>query len=142
MRAWNDLPIELRNSASVDIFKQRLNVSVKKPPNHYYTGRRMMQIYHTRLRTKCSSLNGHLFYKNIIEDPSCLSGVLEDTNHYLLHCPLYTEHRNKMLNDISILIHEDITMDLLTLGSSSANNNINEEIFKVVQTYISKTKRF
>ena len=101
-----------------------------------------MQIHHTRLRTKCSSLNSHLFSKNIIEDPSCLCGAFEDTSHYLLHCPLYTELRNKMLNDISSLINVDITVDLLIYGSSSETKNTNEEIFKVVQTYILKTKRF
>ena len=87
VRAWNDLPIELRISSSLDIFKHRINESVKKPPKYYYTGQRTIQIYHTRLRTKCSSLNSHLFSKQIIEDPSCLCGALEDTYHYLLHCP-------------------------------------------------------
>ena len=101
-----------------------------------------MQIHHTRLRTKCSSLNSHLFSKNIIEDPSCLCGAFEDTSHYLLHCPLYTEHRNKMMKDISSLINVDLTVDLLIYGSSSETKNTNEEIFKIVQTYILKTKRF
>ena len=142
VRAWNDLPDELRNSETLDIFKHRLNVSIKKPPKYFCTGQRTLQIHHTRLRTKCSSLNNHLFTKNIIEDPSCLCGALEDTEHYLLHCTLYTEHRNKMIDDISNLIQDDITADLLTYGSTSANNNTNSEIFKVVQSFILKTKRF
>ena len=142
VRAWNDLPTEIRNSESLNVFNQKLNATIKKPPKYYFTGQRTLQIYHTRLRTKCSGLNGHLFSKNIIEDPSCLCGSFEDTNHYLLHCPLYTDHRNKMMNDISNLIQEDITLDILIFGSTSANNATNSDIFKVVQSFISKSKRF
>ena len=142
VRAWNDLPVELRNVESVDIFKNRLNVSIKKPPTYYATGQRTVQIHHTRLRTKCSSLNGHLFSKNIIEDPSCICGALEDTEHYLLHCALYKDYRDKMIYDISNIIQDEITIDILIFGSTSANNNTNSEIFKVVQSFISKTKRF
>ena len=118
VRAWNDLSLEIRNSESLDIFKNRLNASIKKPPKYYSTGQRTMQIHHTRLRTKCSSLNSHLFSKHIIEDPNCLCGALEDTHHYFLNCTLYTDHRIKMINDISNLIEEDITTDLLVYGSA------------------------
>ena len=111
VRAWNDLPVELRNSESLDIFKNRLNASITKPPKYYSTGQRTLQIHHTRLRTKCSSLNSHLFSKNIIEDPSCLCGALENIQRYLLNCRLYTVHRNKMINGISNLIQEDTTTD-------------------------------
>ena len=105
VRAWNDLPVELRNSESLDIFKNRLNASITKPPKYYYSGQRTLQIHHTRQCTNCSSLNSHIFSKNIIEDPSCLCGALENTHHYLLNCTLYADHRNKMINDISNLIH-------------------------------------
>ena len=47
-----------------------------------------------------------------------------------------------MVNDISNLIQEDITTDLLIFGSASANDKTNAEIFKVVQSFISHTKRF
>jgi hypothetical protein len=63
VRAWNDLTVEIRNSESLDIFKYRLNAHIKKPPKYYYTGQRTLQIHHTRLRTKCSSLNSHFFPK-------------------------------------------------------------------------------
>ena len=52
VRAWNDLPNELKSATTLDSFKERLNKSVKKTPKHFYTGQRSLQIYHSRLRTK------------------------------------------------------------------------------------------
>ena len=40
-----------------------------KVPGYYSLGNRLLQIHHTRLRPKCSSLNQHLYSKNTIEDP-------------------------------------------------------------------------
>ena len=130
VRAWNDLPNELKSATTLDSFKERLNRSVKKTPKHFYTGQRSLQIYHSRLRTKCSSLNSHLHSKNIIEDPHCLCGAIEDTNHYLLQCPLYSGHRQKMIEDLDQILHEEVALNTLLYGSNSKNYNLNTSIFK------------
>ena len=142
VRDWNDLSPEIKKSDTVESFKVKLNSSIIKPPKHYYDGQRLLQINHTRLRTEFSSLNSHLHSKNIIDDPSCICGALEDTEHYILHCPFYTRHRLKMMDDIALILQEEITLDILIYGSITANYTINSSIFKIVQSFISKTKRF
>ena len=64
-----DLPVEAKESESVDSFKRFLNQNKILVPKYYYTGKRKAQILHTRLRTKGSSLNMDLFLKNISESP-------------------------------------------------------------------------
>ena len=55
VREWNELPEETRNSPSLRIFKTRVNSYNTIPPRQYFTVKRLGQIYHSRLRTKCSS---------------------------------------------------------------------------------------
>ena len=46
---------------------------------------------------ECSSLNSHLYRKNIIESPSCSSGGFGSNYHYVLTCPKYANYRNRYL---------------------------------------------
>ena len=62
-RMYNALSDEIKNSSSLEVFKAILNRNTVKPPIYYYAGSRLGQIYHTRLRLKCSSLHQHLFLK-------------------------------------------------------------------------------
>ena len=101
IRLWNDLSLETREANSLMSFKYQLNKNINKPPRHYLVGDRFSQIQHTRLRTSCSSLNHHLFCKNIINDPNCHCGSLETTKHYLFECQRYNQIREEMLNAIT-----------------------------------------
>ena len=84
IREWNELPPSARNSESISVFKSRLDSNRTTVPQYYFTGNRKAHILHTRLSTHCSSLNQHLFSKNIVESPLCVCRSLEDTNHF--HC--------------------------------------------------------
>ena len=90
------MPLDVRNSDSVIIFKRKLNIDIKAIHRHFYAGNRRAQVLHTRLRTKCSSLNDDLFQKRITDSPLCLCGNLENTDHYFMHCPLYGEQRAEL----------------------------------------------
>ena len=77
-REWNGLSKEIRS------FKRHLDSSRNASPKFFFDGKRPGQIYHARLRMRCSSLNAHLFSKNIIDSPLCICGAFEDTHHFLL----------------------------------------------------------
>ncbi len=81
IRKWNILPDDVKNSESLNIFKSKLNRTLVKTPAYYYVGKRYLQLTHTRLRTKSSALNDHLFAKKIISSPRCSCGAIETTNH-------------------------------------------------------------
>ena len=66
VRSWNNLPVEAKESDSVNSFKRFLNQNKTPVPKYYYTGSRTAQILHTRLRTNCSSLNMDPFLKILV----------------------------------------------------------------------------
>ena len=134
IREWNDLPHDIQDSSTVASFKTRLNSNIALPPPYYYTGNRLDQIHHTRLRLHCSSLSQHLFSKNIIANPLCACGEIEDTRHYLLNCDRYRDTRQEMLTAVSL--------NLLLFGNATLSQLENVTIFIAVQTFIKKTKRF
>ena len=71
IREWNALPQETRNIQPLSAFKIHLNRDLSKPPLYYFVGPRRLQLLHTRLRTKCSSLNYHLYLCNISQSALC-----------------------------------------------------------------------
>ena len=137
---WNSLPEELRNSATVTSFKNRLNQHTSITPKYYYTGDRHTQILHTRLRTKCSSLNYDIFIRNLNDSPFCRCGNIENGEHFLLQCRFYRLRRLEMLNSVSQLCH--VTLDVLLFGDSSLSLETNSQIFLLVHKFIKDSKRF
>ena len=63
VRDWNELPHTTRNAPSISAFKRSLNSTLISIPRFYLDGKRIGQIYHSRLRMDCSSINHHLFSK-------------------------------------------------------------------------------
>ena len=87
IRAWNNLSEDIRNANTVNSFTSRLNRNRQVPPKNI--GPRIEPILHARLRMECSSLNSHLYRKNIVPIPSCACGSFESPHHYLFQCPIY-----------------------------------------------------
>ena len=139
IREWNELPPVVQNSPTLPIFKNHLNSNLRAPPVYYSTGNRLDQINHTRVRTRCSGLNQHLFAKNIVPSPLCACGQIENTRHFLLDCILYHDIRFDMLATISVICTPII--DTLIYGNPDVSINDNIVIFKAVQRFISKSKR-
>ena len=82
IRAWNSLPQDIKDANTVTAFKYRLNKNRQLPPKYYSTGSRIGHILHARLRMDCSSLNSHLYSKNIVPSPSCDCGDFESPYHF------------------------------------------------------------
>ena len=70
IRDWNELPEEIRSAPSLLAFKHKSNRNIRMPQKFDFTGKRLGQIYHARLRTNCRSLNLLLFSKNLTDSPS------------------------------------------------------------------------
>ena len=106
----------------------------------FFAGKRLGQIHHARLRTKCSSLCKHLYSKNILDSPLCACGANEDINHFLLKCNRFSIQRQEMLDTVTH-IHTP-TLNVLLYGSQELNEMQNQQIFTAVQNFILKSKRF
>ena len=138
-RIWNSLTDDTKNSPSVESFKHKLNNNITKPPPYYFSGSRLGQIYHARIRLNCS-LRYHLFQKNIIDNPVCECGEIENTSHFFLHCNLYGQLRHALLDRVSTYCQP--TVNVFLYGNTDLTDVENAELFSAVQDYILKTKRF
>ena len=127
---WNLQPDNIRLSPSIQALKYSLKSNISSKPFYYYTGSRLGQILHSSLRMQCSSLNQHLYRKNIVDSPNCICGLTESTTHYLFHCPRYTAQRQMYINSINVPIN--VTTEILLFGS----------LFLAVQKFVIRSKRF
>ena len=105
---------------------------------YFHAGTRKGQILHMRIRMECSSLNSHLYSKNIINSPSCSCGGFESAYHFFFICPIYRHTRNIYLSDV-LQTHK--THELL-YGKETATDLENEALFLKVQDFIIHSKRF
>ncbi len=103
----------------------------------------MENIKHAQLRLKCSKLNSHLFDLHVMDSPACLCGHnVEDSVHFLLHCQLHANSRDKMLQTINdLLVDQNLNVNILLHGSEKLDFKINCDIFKAVHLFISESNR-
>ena len=71
INAWNNLPTSVKSPTTLVSFKRLLAQNNLKTPDYYFSGERLLQILHTRLRTECCSLNEHLCRRNLVQSPNC-----------------------------------------------------------------------
>ena len=140
VRAWNEVPEEVKLSDSVNAFKRFLNKDKSHIPKHFYVGKRKAQILHTRLRTNCSSLNLDLFMRNISDTPLCQCGSVENAQHFFFHCRNYDAPRADLLNTVSQ--YQTPSLSLLLYGNDSFSVETNTVIFETVHKFILDSKRF
>lgn len=144
IKHWNNLDTDTRSSNTISTFKRKISFQGECAPKFYSSGCRKLNMLHTRLRYRCSSLNADLKRINLIPSPQCIcSYAIEDVEHYLLNCPLFDISRNafkhKLANDLNLT---ELSVDLLLFGSEALSYNENCSLFLLVQDFISHTKRF
>ncbi len=140
-KLWDTLNLNIRKCESLSLFKKQISTQNSKIPAYYYIGHRFGQILHARLRMDSSSLNSHLFLRNLVDSPNCRCGDVETNSHFLLSCPLYTNLRQELLDSVSVLPVQVNTKTLL-FGSTVLSDEQNSLLFSLVQKYIIKSKRF
>ena len=124
----------------MDCFANQLNSDIIPPQKLYFQGNRLAQIYHTRLRTGCSTLRLHLYSENIIENPLCNCGEIEDPFHFFFECNQYNLIRRDMLTCISAICNPNL--NILLHGNDGLSEEQILNIFTAVHNFIIKSKRF
>ena len=138
IKLWNTSPKILTSSESLKIFKTQLSCNDHSPPSYYDFGSRTNQILHCRLRLSCSDLNGHKFLRHVSDSPACSCGhQFEDSEHYILHCSLYSDARN---NSINLLPVHFKNIQYLLFGLPNHTETIS--IFKQLHSFFELSKRF
>ena len=70
----------------------------------------------------------------------CACGYIEDTEHFLLHCPTYLKQIQDMLRSVSQFCQP--SLNTLLYGNDNLSYNDNKTILVIVQDFIVKSKRF
>ena len=65
---------------------------------------------------------------------------LQNNKHFLLECPAFNDIRQDMLNEIISVTNP--TDDILLFGNTALNDEANSFIFRSVQKFILRSKRF
>ena len=152
IRQWNTLPEALRSIQSLSDFTRqvwRRFGAPESPPLHSY-GTKVGNTHHTRLRIGLTTLNAHLFQiqHHNTTSPACSCGHHnEDTNHYILWCPLHNIHRVNLFNELRKLIPNfdnlstTIKIKILLYGEHAKKDQATI-IAHHFQTFIIRTRRF
>ena len=141
---WNNLAQYIRDSHCNCIWKSRLKTYYNNPVKSKYFsfGSHLASTLHTSLRQNCSSLKGDLFRCNLIDSCYCnCDNYVENNDHYFLHCRLFVNQRNVMLNNIRDL-GLDISINNILSGNSDFAYDVNCSLITAVYRYLLDTKRF
>ena len=93
---WNKLDWKIKNSESIETFKERILSFIRPPPNSTFNCHKPKGInLLSRLRPGLSHLREHKFQHSFQDslNPffSCAKGEVETSSQYLLHCSNYSE---------------------------------------------------
>ena len=98
-------------------------------------------MHHARLRTNYSSLNLHLFSKNLTDSPLCARGSIQDTYHYLFALNRFSNLRRDLLYTVSMICKS--TIDVFLFGNDELlRTEQNKNIFLAVQNFVITSKPF
>ena len=150
---WNKLDPEVRTALSVAVFKSKLLSKIRSPAKSAFGIHDTKGLsYITQLRVGLSALNFHKFKHNFryTINPMCpTNDGVEDTEHFLLHCPSFDEERRDLLAGVFSLLRpygyidpsNKFLTELLLYGDKGLSNDVNRDISKLTLQYIHKTGR-
>ncbi len=140
---WNDLSQDMKESASLNVFKSNLKRLFKPPvvPDFFFIGERKFSVYHARIRNHCSNLNADLFQNHLRDTPTCQCGFRnENAEHFFRHCNIFQMQRTNLFAALRQFL--PISTDTFLFGNTSLSTEENTRIFTEVQQFIKLTKRF
>ena len=158
IKLWNNLPKNLICLSDLDLFKHELIklANTSSPNKSLLSFNSDGHIHILRMRLGLSGLNSHRKKFHFIPHSTCdyCQSPREDINHYFLHCTGHAAHRGDMLGQMGLLLpqHNHLFVnltkkshqnELCTIMIKGINDSdIDIKIFKIVSTFIERTKRF
>ncbi len=148
IRLWNLLPLEIRNSPSLNSFTSNLTKldTYKRCvvlPWHGF-GNRFYNVHLTRIRLGCSKLKYHLHYNLHVEDSPMCNYCLdteEDPYHYFFVCPRFNVYRRALFLSLQTYYPIPRLFNLL-YGDINLTKHENENIITSIHTFMEDTNRF
>ena len=154
IKIWNNIGPDLRQATSLNSFKSNILKLIRPPKKKVYNihdpkgVKRLFQLrvglsplYHHKKRHK---------FKDTPIDTCCCKLSAETTAHFLIHCNLYTEVRNKMFQVINPILlsnglrlpNDDLFVKFLLYGHDTLSVDDNTVVLKATLKYIHESTRF
>ena len=147
---WNNLDLEIRNSASLDIFKKHLLNFIRSNSKNVFNINNPLGLKPlSRLRIGFSHLKEHKFKHNFpySVNPLCSWGnEIESIVDFFLHCPNFRTQRQTLLNKLksinaSIMAeNENSVVRTLLFGRPDFNYSTNKEIINATISFALTTE--
>ena len=152
LKEWNKLDSDIRNSPTYSTFKKKiLNFAGPRSNDVFNVSHPKGLIFLTHFRIGLSHIREHKFKHTFLDTPNpiCICGFdIETLNHFLLHCPSFTNEGKNLLLKIERIIPDifrktDTSITSIILyGNPSISAEVNTHILKSSIDYILSTKRF
>ena len=149
VNCWNDIGPEIRKLDTLKSFKAKVRGIIKPEGKNVFNIHSSNLKYLFQLRAGLSPLKAHKFKHNFNDTPSascpCSTGD-ETTEHFLLSCPLFKTHREKLMETIDPLISK-LNPNILPLneillyGSKLLKATENKAILEASIQFITDTGR-
>ena len=153
VKIWNQLPNEIKIEAtSIGSFKSRLVgesrgvglVTIFNSMHGFYAKNL------TQLRLGLSTLRGHLFSHNIIENPICplCLDAFESNLHFFMECTALATHRDSLLTNLKVIVpnftkySKTEIVNLCLSGSGELSHDLNCSILKLAINFMKLSDRF
>ena len=150
-KQWNELPTELSQLVNAKMFSKKL-LEIKtpsKPSQYLMYGTKIGNVLHTRLRLGSSQLNVHKRAMGNDVSAACSCGnAREDTQHYLLTCPLYEAARLELHQSLTDILNFDFKrltrheQTNLLIHGSQLSQQTEKTVAFALQNFLLRTQRF
>ena len=150
VNCWNNLGPELRNVDTLSKFKSTVIKIIRPEKKSIFNIHNSNGIkYIFQLRVGLSSLKAHKKAHKFSDTPvdTCLCSTgIETTEHFLLNCPFFKAHRDKLFSIVDPLISKvhptsSKVINILLYGRKDLNLEDNRTILKSTMNYILNTGR-
>ena len=110
--------------------------------------------YLSQIRVGLSKLNFHKFkhnFKDTINSMCPTNDGIEDTDHFLLHCPSFNIQRRDLLAGVSVVLQpldqiktlsNNVLVQLLLYGDRNLSSDVNKHVLELTLSLIHQTGRF
>ena len=153
VKIWNEIGPDLRQAVSLSSFKMKILKIIRPPKRSIFNIHdpiAMKRLF--QLRVGLSPLRYHKKRYNFQDTPvdKCKCSLsAETTDHFLLHCNIYTQVRFAMFQKVNpILVENNLNLlnlnlaNLLLYGSDALSFDTNRAILSATLEFIRNSKRF
>ena len=152
VNSWNNIGPDLRQTDKISAFKSALTGMIVPEEKSIFKIRHKDLRYLYQLRVGLSPLRAHKFRHNFRDTPNelciCQSGI-ESTIHFLLHCPMFDDHREVLMDIVEPIVHglsnisdETSMSNILLYGSKALKSNPKQRNFECSIGICSNPGRF